>query len=149
MRPSTSYDANGFAEYESAPEAIETWEKVAMIFAGPLAALQGKIVPKCFGAGSGVMYASRERGRRDVYLWVLERVDDDVVANRYLFRSLHNVRVLHYRHLLCYHVSRRADGNLCLVDFEEARFVPPGEDGDEDLEMEMRDLESTLGLEGR
>ncbi|ODN84253.1 hypothetical protein L202_00242 [Cryptococcus amylolentus CBS 6039] len=160
MRPSTFDDAKGSAGYETGAKAVDAWEAEVELYGGVLSCLQGHIVPRCFGAPRGLMYVSREWESREINFMILERVGSAVCAKDKdlpllplqtklaicsLYEALHSVRIIH-GDIERRHIRRRADGSLCIIDFEGARRVSDGAWGDEMLADEMEEVEAMLGL---
>ncbi|WVQ71935.1 hypothetical protein IAR50_001477 [Cryptococcus sp. DSM 104548] len=161
MCPSTFDDADGQAEYESGTKAVEAWEKESGFYAEALYGLQGRTVPRCYGAAQGMMYLSDRFNPDDVYVLLLEKLgkavcDDDEelrtlphetkLAVVSLYEELHSVRIIH-GDVERRHIRRRDDGSLCLIDFEGGRVASAGEKGDRVLAGEMRTVKAMLGLE--
>ncbi|TYJ51233.1 hypothetical protein B9479_008207, partial [Cryptococcus floricola] len=160
MRPSTFDDAKGCAGYETGAEAVDAWEAEVELYGGVLSCLQGHIVPRCFGAPRGLMYVSREWESREINFLILERVGSAVCAKDEklpllplqtklaicsLYEALHSVRIIH-GDIERRHIRRRADGSLCIIDFEGARRVSDGVWEDEMLADEMEEVKAMLGL---
>ncbi|ODO07425.1 hypothetical protein L198_01004 [Cryptococcus wingfieldii CBS 7118] len=160
MRPSTFDDAKGWAGYETGAEAVNAWEAEVELYGGALSGLQGHIVPRCFGAPRGLMYVSREWESREINFMILERVGSAVCAKDKdlpllplqtklaicsLYEALHSVRIIH-GDIKRRHIRRRADGSLCIIDFEGARRASNGAWGDEMLADEMEEVKAMLGF---
>ncbi|ODN82665.1 hypothetical protein L202_00962 [Cryptococcus amylolentus CBS 6039] len=160
MRPSTFDDAKGSAGYRTGAEAVDAWEAEVELYGGVLSCLQGHIVPRCFGAPRGLMYVSREWESREINFLILERVgsavcakDEDLpllplqtkLAICSLYEALHSVGVIH-GDIKRRHIRRRADGSLCIIDFEGARRVSDRAWEDEMLADEMEEVKAMLGF---
>ncbi|ODN74991.1 hypothetical protein L198_08177 [Cryptococcus wingfieldii CBS 7118] len=160
MRPSTFDDAKGSAGYGTGAGAVDAWEAEVELYGGVLSCLQGHIVPRCFGAPRGLMYVSREWESREINFLILERVgsavcakDEDLpllpeqtkLAICSLYEALHSVGVIH-GDIKRRHIRQRADGSLCIIDFEGARRVSDGAWEDEMLADEMEEVKAMLGF---
>ncbi|WVQ78843.1 hypothetical protein IAT38_000934 [Cryptococcus sp. DSM 104549] len=135
--------------------AIKASENEEAMYAGPLAPLQGNVIPQRYGLFEGCLSADNR-----IRLMVLEDVgvfaggkkglksgltlnEKRVFINHY--RGLHAARVLH-KDVKDRHFLRRKDGRFALIDFEGAEVVEEGEEGDAKLEKEMVEVRRTLGL---
>ncbi|WVQ84334.1 hypothetical protein IAT38_006486 [Cryptococcus sp. DSM 104549] len=149
--------------FTSSHDAKEAARREVRLYEGALRHLQGTAVPWRFGTYKGWLCADEGKhyeGLR-VFVEVMEDVGEpvaeesklhtlpwaDKMAILDLYKSLHSARVLHVD-VESRHIRRRANGSLALIDFDIARKVRRGRNGDAELREEMDRLRMLLGVGG-
>ncbi|KLO06490.1 hypothetical protein SCHPADRAFT_946044 [Schizopora paradoxa] len=129
-------DDTGYYLYGSADEADDAIHSEAAAYSGPLAALQGRAVPTCYGLFEGrlrlgpgppVQYwllLLEDAGFSIRSFWMLTHDERERV--RELYSELHQAGVAH-GDVHPRHVLRDKTGKLSLIDFEGATLNASGE----------------------